>query len=380
MGIRILGTGLIKFGERWNEGVEGMAAQAVAEALAEAHLKIADIDLLLVGNMLLGRLEGRSQVGRLVGEALGFGGEAVAVEAACASGGVAVRQAMMAIKAGEAGRVLVVGVEKMTDVDMATITRTLMAAGGEDEQMTGATFAALYALMQQAYQEKYQVREADIDEMAVLAHKHGAENILAQFRRRVTVEEVKQSPLVAEPIRQLHCAPISDGAAAIILASSDLGLEARNRKGIQIIGSGQGGETLSLAKRKTITEIGATQRAMKRALIQAEVDVKEIDVIEVHDCFSVAGLIALEDLGFCGKGEAVQMIKSEDDWWINPSGGLKACGHPVGATGVKQVVEITRQLQGRCGLRQVRGAKIGLTHNVGGTGATVVVHILVKRT
>lgn len=367
--IRVAGTGLTKFGELWGENVESLAAQASREALKEAGLEIEDMDLLIVGNMLLGQLEGRGHGGRIVADALDFFGPSLAVEAACASGGLAVRTGLMAIKAGMARKVLVVGAEKMTDADSETITRALMGAGGGDEQMAGATFASLYALMHQSYQRKYHVENRLMAAMAVLSHKHGALNPLAQFQKTVTADEVMESVLVADPVRLLHCAPISDGAAALVLATG-------RKPKVEIIGSGQGGDSLSLAPRKDLWQMRATQRAMKEALDHAKIKASEIDVAEIHDCFSVAGLMALEDLGFCERGLAGKYVVQVKDYMINPSGGLKAAGHPVGATGVKQVVEIVRQLQGRGGNRQVLGAKIGLTQNVGGAGATALVHIL----
>lgn len=354
----ITGTGMTRFGELWRENVESLVQIAAGEALEEAECLIRDIDYLVVGNMLLQQLEQRALVGALVGESLGFAGPSIHIEAACASGGLAVRQGVMAIRSSMAKRVLVVGVEKMTDVPGSEISRALMAAGGEDEQWAGTTFPALYALMMKAYMRQYEVTIKEVAAEAVKNHEKGKLHPLAQFRKEITVEDVLASGLVADPIRQLMCAPISDGAAAIVLES-----EGDNRK-IEIAGSGQGGDSLSLGKRKTFYTLPATKIAVAQALKEANLCIDKVDVAEVHDCFSIAQLMALKDLGLSEKTV------------VNTSGGLKSCGHPVGATGVKQAVEVARQLAGECGKRQVTEAKWGLTHNVGGTGAAAVVHIL----
>jgi acetyl-CoA C-acetyltransferase len=376
--IWVAGTGVTRFGELWAESVRSLTQQAGREALEEAKIKIDEVDLLIASNFLLSQLEHQAHLGAVVGEAMNFKGPTLAVEAACASGGLAIRQGVMAIKAGLAKRVLVVGVEKMTDTDNTTITRALMSAGSEGEQWAGATFPSLYALMHQQYINKYHVDEQLMAAIPVLAHEHGVLNPLAHFQNRITVEQVLKSAWVADPIRQLHCAPISDGAAAVVLKSTvDSG-----QRAVEFVGSGQGGDTLSLANRKSLVTLKATREAIKQALDQAKVTLDQIKVVEVHDCFSIAAALAVEDLGLVKPGEGAKQIAlgygslGNPAFVINPSGGLKACGHPVGATGVKQVVEITRQLQGRCGKRQVEGARVGLTHNVGGTGATVVVHIL----
>jgi acetyl-CoA C-acetyltransferase len=369
----VVGTGMTTFGELWRESVESLAQTAVAEALNQARMKIEEIDLLVVGNMLLPMLEKRAHVGRVVAEAIGFGGPALAVEAACASGGMAVRQGVMAIRSGMAARVLVVGVEKMSDADGATITKGLMGAGSEEEQWAGATFPALYAMMHREYQALCKLTDHDMAQMAVWSHSQGVHNPLAHFRKAITAEDVIKSAPVADPIRLLHCSPVSDGAAALILSA-----ETRNQKpetskmsGVEIVGSGVGGDTLSLSKRKSLTSMRATKKALRQAGLMAQGKlgiIDKVEVVEVHDCFSVAGLIALEDLGFCGVGEASTFMSNNRTLSINPSGGLKACGHPVGATGVKQVVAVAREL--------MKGKEWGLTQNVGGTGASAVVHIL----
>jgi acetyl-CoA C-acetyltransferase len=366
----VVGTGMTRFGELWGESVESMAKAAVEEALGEAKISVADIDALIVGNMLLPMLENRAHVARVVADAIGYTGPALAVEAACASGGMAVQQGVMFIRSGMGRNVLVVGVEKMTDADGATIARGLMGAGGEEEQLAGATFPALYALMHQAYQHTYKIDDEAMAGIAVMSHCHAASNPLAQFQKGITVEAVLKSPLVADPIRLLHCSPVSDGASALILSAEKTRTKKQDTN-IEIVGSGLGGDTLALSKRKSLTSMKATKQALRQAELMAQGKLgiaDKVEVVELHDCFSVAGYIALEDLGFCGVGEASKCLSNKSMPLINPSGGLKACGHPVGATGVKQVVAVARELR--------KGKKWGLTQNVGGTGATAVVHVL----
>ncbi len=379
MGINVVvtGTGMTKFGELWSESVESLSKAACLEALEEAKLKMTDIDVLIVGNMLLSQLEMRAHVGGVVSDAISFYGPSAHVEAACASGGLAIYQAVSLLKAGKAKRVLVIGVEKMTDASSEEITRALMAAGSEDEQLSGLTFPSLYALMMQDYMQKFHVTAKEIGYASVSSHAHGVFNPLAQFRKAISIDNVMSSPVVSDPITQLMCSPISDGAAAVVLEAIE------DTKGkVEIVGSGHGGDTLALSKRKKRTELVATKQAVTVAIQESGIQLKDIDVVEVHDCFSIAHILAIEDLGFVKKGVGAKKVKmgfgslENKGVVVNSSGGLKACGHPVGATGVKQIVEVTRQLQGVCGKRQVRNAKVGLTHNVGGTGTTAVVHIL----
>jgi acetyl-CoA C-acetyltransferase len=365
----VAGTGCTKFGELFDESVESLARVAALEALAEAKLQTKDIDLLVVGNMLLHRLEGQAHVGRLLGDAMGYAGPAMAVEGACASGGLAVATAVMAIRAGMARNVLVVGVEKMTDVSNGMITRALMGAGAREEAMAGATFPSLYALMHREYQEKYAKTDEQMAAMAVWGHARAIGNPLAQFHKTITAEQVMKSPVVAEPIRVLHCAPISDGAAALVLSNQKP--VTRNQQSISITGSGVGGDTLQLSRRKSLTSLQATKRALAQAVSQIlnfQFSIFKLGVVEIHDCFSVAGYMAMEDLGLCKPGTAAESLGKKGMPAINPSGGLKACGHPVGATGVKQVVSVVLYLREHGG--------VGLAHNVGGTGGTAVVHIL----
>lgn len=378
MKIVVKGTGITPFGELWSEDVLSLARAATTDALADAGLELDDIDALIVGNMLLPYVANQSHVGAFVAEALGYTGLSFAVEAACASGGIAVRQAIALLLSKMAKRVLVVGVEKMTDASSGEVTGFLMGASSEEERLMGATFPSLYAMMQQSYQMEYGCSEEEIASAAVASHYHGSLNPKAHFQSTITTKQVLSSPPVSDPIRLLSCSPVSDGAAAVVLEA----VEVPQHDSIVILGSGQGNDTLSLSGRQTLTAMRATQNAMHQALQQSGISLQMIDVVELHDCFSIAEIIALEDLGLIKRGQGAKVLANgygrldSTGVVVNTSGGLKACGHPVGATGIKQIVEIVEQLCGRAGQRQVANASFGLTHNVGGTGATAVVHIL----
>lgn len=239
------------------------------------------------------------------------------------------------------------------------------------------TFPSLYGMMQRAYMERYRVSEEIMASIPVKNHHHGSLNHLAHFQNSITTETVLASGMVAEPIRLLHCSPISDGAAAVVLEMSEVVKSGE----VEVVGLGVGGDTIGLSGRRSLTSLLATKTATQRAMKMSGLTIDQIEVAELHDCFSVAEAMALEDVGLVPEGRAAAMVADgygrvgSDGVVINSSGGLKACGHPVGATGVKQVVEIVWQLTGRVGKRQKNNARVGLTHNVGGTGATAVVQI-----
>ena len=382
MKINVLGAHATKFGELWNVSPRALAREAMEAALKASGLKAAQIDALFVGNMLSGILGNQANLGSLLVEELGVQVPAFRVEGACASGGLALHNAINSLKGGQYKTVLVLGIEKMTDHSSDEITSALMAAGSDEERMAGVTFPGAYALMAQAYMQKYGVTEEELASVSVKNHFHGSFNPKAQFQSLITIADVMKSPKIADPLKLLDCSPISDGAAAIVITSENI--VSKVKKPISIVASEVSTDTLSLHDRKSFTSLSAVVDASTRAYKKAGIKASDVDVAEIHDCFSISEAIATEDLGFSEKGQGAKDISKgkrtlfKGDIITNPSGGLKACGHPVGATGIKQIVELTEQLRGTAGKRQVKGAKIGLAHNVGGSGTVAVIHILKK--
>jgi len=381
--VAIVGIGATKFGEHWDKGLREMVAEAGFAAAGEAGIRGKDIELIVVGNMSGGMFVGQEHVAALVTDFLGLKPiPAVRVEAACASGGVALRQGYLAVASGLYDLVVVGGVEKMTDIQGERVASVLAGAMDfEWEAYVGATFPGVYALMARRYMHQYGLTREQLAEVAIKNHYHASLNPLAHFRNRITIDDVVKSILIADPLRLYDCCPVSDGAACVILVPAEKAKKYTDTP-IIIEASTQASDTLSLFERRDICTIDATVEAAKQAYKQAKITPMDIDVIEAHDCFTIAEILALEDLGFCNKGEGAKLYKDKQLYVggklpVNTDGGLKAAGHAVGATGIKQIVELVKQLRGEAeDGRQVKGAEIGLAQNVGGSGATVVVTIL----
>jgi acetyl-CoA C-acetyltransferase len=381
--VAIIGIGCTTFGEKWEASFRDLFVEAGSLALADAELSGEHIDAMYVGNMSAGRFIEQEHIGALIADYAGLSTRHIPstrVEAACSSGGLAFRQAVIAVASGMEDIVVAAGVEKMTDVGTGVSVDTLAgAADREWEGFMGATFPGLYAMMATDYMHRYPLTREQLGMVAVKNHRNGAKNPIAQFRQEITLETVLSSALVADPLRLFDCSPITDGAAAVILAPLDRAREFTDTP-VKVLATAQASDTIALHDRRDISCLDATVVAGERAFAMAGLPREKIDFLEVHDCFTIAEICAIEDLGFCRKGQAGKLTEEgvtalDGDLPVNTSGGLKACGHPVGATGIKQVCEVVQQLRGEAGARQVDG-EIGLTHNVGGTGATVVVHIL----
>jgi len=377
----VIGTGITKFGELWDKSFRELITEAAIKAIADSGLGGTDIEAIYGGCMASGRFIGQEHIGALIADYLGVNPiPSTRCEAACASGGVALRQGFLAIKSGENDIVAVGGVEKMTEVSTEEAGFALGGAGDQETELFhGATFPSLYALLARCHMHEFGTTEEQMAMVAVKNHANAMHNPNAQFQREISVEKVMNSGYVAEPLKLLDCSPLSDGAAAVILCSKEKAREL-GLKGVEILASEQASDTLALADRKSLLELNATKIAAQKAYAKAGVKASDIDVVEVHDCFTIAEILAIEDLGFFKKGEggkAVEQGKTKlgGKLPVNTSGGLKAAGHPVGATGIKQAIEAVEQIRGNCGGRQVKGAKIALTHNVGGSGATAVVSI-----
>lgn len=378
--VAIVGVSQTKFGELWEKSFRDLVVEAGIDAIRDANMNGEDIDAMYIGNMTGGLFVGQEHIGSLIAEHSGLTPiPATRVEAACASGGLALRQAIMAVASGYYDRVMAAGVEKMTDVVDAT-PAIAAAADREWEAQQGVTFPSLYAMMAKRHMYEYGTTREQIAGFAVLGHKNGALNPKAQFQREISVDAVLNSTKVASPLNILDCSPVSDGAAAIIVCPADEAHKYTDTP-IYIRASTQASATISLHNRKSLTTIPSTIFAAKKAYDMANLTPEDMDMAEVHDCFSINGLIAIEDLGFFEKGKGGQaiedgLIERDGDIAVNPSGGLKARGHPLGATGIAQAAEITWQLRQEAGKRQVSDATSGITLNIGGTGGTAAIHIL----
>ncbi len=380
--VAIVGVGLTKFGERWEHGLRDLMGEAAMNALDDAKMVPSDVQMLYAGIMASGRFTGQEHMAALLADQLGFRNiPAVRVENACASGGTALRQGYMAVASGMHDIVAVGGVEKMTDVTTSEATTALGGAGDQEWELSqGITFPGLYALIARRHMHEYGTTEEQMAAVSVKNHLNATKNKYAQFRKEVTISEVLNSKPVADPLKILDCSPISDGAAAIILAPLEIARK-YNDTPIKILASTQATDTLALSERESVTTLKATRISAEKAFKEARLTPADIDLVEVHDCFTIAEILAMEDMGFYRKGTAAKAIADGETALnsklsVNTSGGLKGCGHPVGATGVKQAVEVAMQLRGEAGERQVSSAEIGMTHNVGGSGATAVVHIM----
>ncbi len=379
--VAVIGVGMNRWGELWEKSLRDIFVEAALEATKDAGVD--RIDSMYVGCMSSGLFVHQEHLGSLLADYLGVNPiPCTRVESACASGGAAVRAAFIEVASGLSDIVLAGGVEKMTDVSVDGATFALSTAADQEyEVYQGVTFPGLYAMMARAHMERYGTTRQQLACVAVKNHKHGSMNALAQFPGQITVEQVINSVMVADPLTILDCSPITDGAAAVVLCSLDKAKELSKKPPVKIIGSGQATDSIALHSRDDFTFLKATWKAAETAFKMAGKKPSDIHLAEVHDCFTIAELIVLESLGLVEKGEAGKatengMTTIGGKIPINTSGGLKSKGHPVGATGVAQIVEITKQLRGEAGKRQVKGAKTGLAQNMGGSGGSTIVHIL----
>jgi len=382
--VAVIGIGTTKFGELWDKSFRQLIAEAGFKAIMNAGISGTEIDALYVGSMSAGRFIGQEHVGALVADCAGFSHmhiPSIRVESACASGGLAISQGFFSVASGMNDIVVIGGIEKMTDVVGSEATDTLATALDQEwETFFGATYPGLYAMIAMRHMHKFGTTREQLAQVAVKNHENGSLNPYAQFKRPISLESVINAPIVAYPLGMLDCSPISDGAAAVVLCEANKAKKYSNNP-VKIIGSGLASDMFPLHGRKNICTFEATVHAAKKAFKHAKIKPKDIDVAEVHDCFTIAEILAIEDLGFVKKGEGGKAIENEittlkGEIPINTSGGLKAKGHPIGATGVAQVAEIVLQLRGKADKRQVKDARIGLAHNIGGAGASCVVNIL----
>jgi acetyl-CoA C-acetyltransferase len=379
--IAIIGIGMTDFGELWNDSLRDLFVKAALEAMDDAGVD--HIDGLVAGCMSPGLFSGQEHIGSLLADYLGQAPiPGVRVESACASGGMALRTGMAFVASGMHDIVLCGGVEKMTDVSGAQATYALATAADQDcEAFHGATFPGLYALMATAHMHKYGTKREDLAQVAVKNHDNGMLNPHAQYRMKITVDQVINSVKVADPLNILDCSPITDGAAAVIICPLETAKKLKKKPLVKIAASAHATDTIALHQRADMTWLRSTAEAAAKAYKQAGVKVGDIDFAEVHDCFTIAEICVLEALGVAKKGQGGKATRDgltarDGKFPVNPSGGLKSKGHPVGATGIAQIHEIVTQLRGEAGKRQLKNARRGLAQNMGGSGGSAVVHIL----
>jgi acetyl-CoA C-acetyltransferase len=380
--VAVIGVGMTKWGELWEKSLRTIFVETALLALDDAGVD--KIDSMYVGCMSSGLFVGQEHIASPLADYLGqVPVPSARVETACASGGLALRLGFMEVASGMSDVVLVSGIEKMTDVTGYEATYALgTAADQEYEGYHGITFPGLYALMARAHMEKYGTTREQLALVAVKNHLNGSKNPLAQYPFEITVDSVLNSVMVADPLRVLDCSPITDGAAAVILCPVEMARK-MEKPVVKITGSGHATDSISLTSRDDITWIEATYEAGKRAYAMADKKPKDIDILEVHDCFTIAEICVIEALGIVEKGKGGEAVEDEITYLegkipVNTSGGLKSKGHPVGATGVAQVIEIVKQLRGEAGKRQVKDPKVGMAQNMGGSGGSTLVHIFEK--
>ncbi len=412
-GVALVGAGMSKFGAFKGKSSRDLFVEAFTEMLGSVDKGIdpRKIEAFFMGNFSSDLFENQGHLAPILANWVGLSPiPAVRIEDACASAGVALRQGILAVASGLYDVVLVAGVEKMTDLPTERVTDTLATAADEQYEIpAGFTFPGFYAAMATAYMNAYGATPETFMKVGMKNHEHGSLNEKAQFGQKISalmearkasaakkglpipewademafMHDDRANPIVAWPMRLYDCSPVSDGAACVLLVSEDLANK-YSKKPVYIAGTGQASDG-ALHSRTTLTSIPSAKLASQQAYKMAGIKPKDIDFAEVHDCFTIAEIIATEDLGFFKPGEGGKMAEEGQTSRngrkpINLSGGLKSKGHPVGASGVGQVVEVWKQLRGEAGPRQLKGElKYGLTHNVGGTGQTTVVHIFERR-
>lgn len=381
--VAVIGIGITKFGEIWDKSLRQLGLEAGFQAILDAGISGDDIDALYIGNMSSGAAIAQEHIAPLFADQVGLTRghiPATGIEAASASGGLAFRQGYLAVAAGQHDIVVVGGAEKMSDTNPAETIETLSSgADREWEGFFGATLPSLWAMMARRHMHEFGTTPEQLAKVVVKNHKMAKLNPMAQYQSELKLEVILNAPRVAEPLGVFDCAPASDGAAAVVLCSMEKAKSICELP-IKIIGSGQASDTMALHDRKRLTRIDSTIYAAKRGFEQANKTIKDINVAEMHDAYSISEIIAMEDLGLVEKGAGGKAVEEgltdlNGELPTNTSGGLKARGHPPGATGVAQIVEIVTQLRGKAEERQVKDARLGLTHNMGGTGGTAIVHI-----
>ena len=377
--VAVIGVGLTKFGKHDRSSAE-LFAEAARDAITDAEISPPAIQALYYGNVTGGEGERQLHTSPLAASLLGLTNiPTTRFENACATSHVAFRHAVMEVAAGISDVVLVGGGERVLHIPTDHATEYFaFCSDASYEQPVGLTFPGVFALIARAHMEKYGTTEEQMAHVAVKNHRHGVHNPKAQFRKEITLETVLRSAYVADPLKLFDCCPFTDGGAAVVLASEEVAR--RHKRSIWVLGSAAASDTMFMHEKRVLSRVTATERAALGAYRQAGKGPQDVDVVELHDCFTIAEIVATEGLGFFEPGTGG--IAAEKGWTsvggkipVNPSGGLKSKGHPIGATGAAQICEIVTQLRGEAGPRQVEGARVGLTHTLGGNTATVLVSL-----
>jgi acetyl-CoA C-acetyltransferase len=377
----ILGIGQTKIDEHWDLSIRELGGNAAFAALHDAGIE--KVDALFVGNMLSSTISGQNQLGTFFSDWIGlWGQEAVKVEAACASGAAALRAGLMAVASGDIDSALVVGVEKMTDKAGRDVTSALATAADADYELEqGISFVGLNALVMRRYMHEFGWKHEDFAPFSINSHANAMHNPFARLHQTIDVKQFENSSMVSTPINLMDASPTGDGAAAVIIIPAEKVASVKGRPRITVAGSASATDSIAVHSRRDPLFLSAAHASSKKAFEMAEVTKDDIDVFELHDAFSIMAALSLEACGFAERGKGVILGLDNE---IHPGGripvctrgGLKARGHPVGATGIYQIVEVAQQLRGECGETQVDGAKIGMAQNIGGSGATILTHIL----
>ncbi len=378
--VAIIGIGQTPVDEHWDFSLKELAGQAILAALQDAGRET--VEGLFVGNMLSGIVAKQENIGAMIADWSGLMGiDVMKVEAACGSGAAALRSGLMAISSGAMDSALVVGVEKMTEsLPVETTAALATAADADYETAQGLSFVAINALVMRRYLHEYGWSHTDFANFSINAHANAVHNPCARLHERITAESYQKARMIAAPINLLDASPTGDGAAALLLVPAET-ISHNHRKAVTIAGSASATDTIAVHSRPDPLWLSAAEKSAREAYAQAGVGPKDIDLFELHDAFSIMSALSLEAAGFAERGQGPRLaldgeIHLNGRIPITTRGGLKARGHPVGATGVYQVLEVVQQLRGEAGETQLPGATIGMAQNIGGSGATIITHIL----
>jgi acetyl-CoA C-acetyltransferase len=378
--VAVIGIGMTTFGKHDRTSAE-LFAQAAADAIVDADIAPSRVQALYYGNVTGGETERQLHMAPLAATVLGLPSiPTTRLETACATSHAAFRHAVMEIASGVSDIVLVGGAERVLNVPTDAATEYFAyCSDAVYEQSLGLTFPGVFALIARAHMDRYGTTEEQMAHVAVKNHRHGTLNPKAQFRKEISLETVLRSPYVADPLKLYDCCPFTDGGAAVVLAAEEVA--AKGRRPVWVLATEAAADTMFIHEKRDLARVQATERAASQAYRRAGKTPEDIDVVELHDCFTIAEIVATEGLGFFEPGSGA--VAAEKGWTslggkipVNPSGGLKAKGHPIGATGAAQIGEIVTQLRGEAGARQVDGARTGLVHTLGGNTATVLVSLL----